>query len=103
MGLSIKRHMLSVLGSRWSKAYKFVPPRYSVQALELCIAATGEIKENFSEAQNFLPLFQRAMLNLKQCARDEKMAKDNMQNSDLLSAIWLDLGPFNKRERVLAL
>lgn len=33
----------------------------------------------------------------------KKMAKDNMQNSDLLSAVWLDLGTFNKRERVLAL
>lgn len=103
MGLSIKRHMLSVLGSCWSKAYKFVPPRYSLQALELCSASTGEIKHNFSEAPNFLPLLQRAMLNLKQCARNEKMAKDNMQNSDLLSAIWLDSGTFNKRERVLAL
>lgn len=65
--------MLSVLGSRWRKAYEFVPPRYSVQALELCIA--GEMKDNFSEAQNFLPLFQRAMLNLKQCARNEKNGK----------------------------
>lgn len=103
MGLSIKRHMLSVLGSRWSKAYKFVPPRYSVLALELCIAPTGEIKDNSSQAQKFLPLFQRAMLNLKQCAHNEKMAKDNMQNSNLLSAIWLDFGTFNKRERALAL
>lgn len=53
------------------------------------------------DAQNVLPLFQRAMLNLKQCALNEKMAKDNMQNS--LSAIWLNLGTFNRRERVLAL
>lgn len=100
MGLSIKRHMLSVLGSHWSKAYKFVPPRYSLQALELCIASTGEIKDNFSEARNFLPLFQRAMLNLKQCARNEEMANDNMQNSDFLLAIWLNLGSFNERERL---